>query len=599
MLKIIDACGSLLIMDEEESTVHFAHHSIKQYLLSDPTDLTVEQYHVRLREAEIQLGEICTTYLNLDTLNLQMKAPSKCLEIQPIQIPLAISTSSTASLRVVNKFAIQLLKANRPCTYDPQNQLQQTASLLQGPKAEQTYSFTSYAREYWLFHSRLFEQISVSNSKSISLWIILIEGVPGLMLPWAPEDLYDLGPKFSLWISHNQHGALLRQVIDFHKRLDDNITGYTSKKNLYRQDLLLFLGMYGPSLKLEPRFYGNALDLAIQERNETVVRLLLDNGVNINAVHPPSHIPLKIAIISGHKRIAQLLLERGAYIEADGEKDDALVLAAQYGRCEIVKLLLERGASIDHQDSYTRTALYAALKSGQTAAVKLLLDKGADIGVVMEGEEYHTALSAAIGRDQADEKVVPMLLDKVSGVDARSRVDKNPLHIAAAKGLLSIVQLLLEKGAYVNARNGRGDSPLFLAVSNNHMEIVYLLLEKGANVDASNRDGTTALHAAATKHHMTMVWLLLKWGADVNKGNLEGTTALHITMADPLMKMVGMLLSYGADPAAVDKAGSTPRSLACAGNHKEVVDLIDRTLASRALHKTHDAHRREREEQRQ
>ena len=67
MLKsLLDCCGSLLVVDEEDLTVHFAHRSVKQHLLSEPTDSDLRKYHINMEEADLYMGDIIVTYLILE-----------------------------------------------------------------------------------------------------------------------------------------------------------------------------------------------------------------------------------------------------------------------------------------------------------------------------------------------------------------------------------------------------------------------------------------------------------------------------------------------------------------------------------------------------
>ena len=63
MQKVLDCCGSLVIIDEELWTVHFAHHSIKQHLISN-AEGTNSAFALTSRSAESALTTICITYLN-------------------------------------------------------------------------------------------------------------------------------------------------------------------------------------------------------------------------------------------------------------------------------------------------------------------------------------------------------------------------------------------------------------------------------------------------------------------------------------------------------------------------------------------------------
>jgi ankyrin repeat protein len=50
--------------------------------------------------------------------------------------------------------------------------------------------------------------------------------------------------------------------------------------------------------------------------HETVVRLLLDNGANIEAMDEDCRTPLSLVLESGHKAVGRLLLDKGINIEA-------------------------------------------------------------------------------------------------------------------------------------------------------------------------------------------------------------------------------------------------------------------------------------------
>ena len=53
----------LIIRDQDEGTVQFAHHTIRQYLLSDIAKQRSGAFACSLREAELFVGEMCLTYL--------------------------------------------------------------------------------------------------------------------------------------------------------------------------------------------------------------------------------------------------------------------------------------------------------------------------------------------------------------------------------------------------------------------------------------------------------------------------------------------------------------------------------------------------------
>lgn len=72
------------------------------------------------------------------------------------------------------------------------------------------------------------------------------------------------------------------------------------------------------------------------------------------------------AAFAGHIEVVELLLERGADINAGGTDDKpALTWAAETGRREVAKLLLDKGAETGVQDMRGETAMDYAKRRGE------------------------------------------------------------------------------------------------------------------------------------------------------------------------------------------------------------------------------------------
>jgi ankyrin repeat protein len=89
-----------------------------------------------------------------------------------------------------------------------------------------------------------------------------------------------------------------------------------------------------------------------------------------------------IAAEKGHTKIVQLLLEKGADVNAKNKYGEtALMYAAENGHTETVQLLLEKGARYDpfYKTKYGFTYLMVFAIGGLTNYCQELLNKGADV----------------------------------------------------------------------------------------------------------------------------------------------------------------------------------------------------------------------------
>jgi ankyrin repeat protein len=89
---------------------------------------------------------------------------------------------------------------------------------------------------------------------------------------------------------------------------------------------------------------GNALHAAAVGGRESVVQLLLEKGADVNAQGGQYGNALHAAVVGGHKGIVKLLIEKGADVNARGPYGTPLQAASFRGHEELVRLLLEKGA---------------------------------------------------------------------------------------------------------------------------------------------------------------------------------------------------------------------------------------------------------------
>jgi ankyrin repeat protein len=143
---------------------------------------------------------------------------------------------------------------------------------------------------------------------------------------------------------------------------------------------------------------------ALTDQTE-IVKLLLDNGVNVDVKSDVGWTALMFAADKGFTNIVKLILQTGADINAqDNDGYTALMGAAFSGRTEVVKLLLENDADMNakatDEESRGTTALMSAAYNGYTEIVKLLTSKGADL--TAENMYGYTALKSASSKGHTE-----------------------------------------------------------------------------------------------------------------------------------------------------------------------------------------------------
>ena len=226
---------------------------------------------------------------------------------------------------------------------------------------------------------------------------------------------------------------------------------------------------------------------------------------NINFLDDTGATALHKAVSGGYNDIVQLLLTKGASIDAvDKENNTPLHHAARYDHTSIVELLLSKGASIEAKNEYLDTPLHHAAWNDHTSTVELLLSKGASIEAT---DKYNTTPLHRAAR-YGHTNTIELLLSKGASIEATDKYNNTPLHRAARYGHTSTVELLLSKGASIEATDKYNSTPLHLAAQYGYTSTVELLLEKGASIEVTNKHNYTPLRLARIFGHTRVVELL-------------------------------------------------------------------------------------------
>ncbi|KAJ5093985.1 hypothetical protein N7456_009846 [Penicillium angulare] len=329
-------------------------------------------------------------------------------------------------------------------------------------------------------------------------------------------------------------------------------------------DVVEYLIAKGSKLDCKDSDFRTPLALALRNGHLSVVKVLLDGGVDIaSARHGENKTrtssqksPIQEAAYHGHEDVIEYILSKSECPHDDAKS--CISAAAASGNIDLVSLLLQYGVGIDFQKitgcvygnmrpdeeiQHGPTALISAVESNQASMVQYLIENGADTECNLGfADDKQTALTLAV--HEGNEDVVEILLDGGADFDydlVRNAIKNREIgmlellltHLqieyydyqdtwlidAARIGDVGIFRLLfnnLELGGSSNA-----EEALMEAIQHDKLRIVKFLLQKGTNPNVPSIRCMSALDNALSNHNKGVLELLLQYGAHIHPETLE------------------------------------------------------------------------------
>ncbi|KAK1536005.1 hypothetical protein CPAR01_09547 [Colletotrichum paranaense] len=261
--KVLGFCGSLIMVDEEEKTVRFVHHSAKSFcqISVDRTSL----WQFTNEEAHNELGGTILTYLNYAIFETQLST-----NVVPIFDAGKISTgilrqtfhNSWSPIRLAENFVRAKTAPSRQIGHVIAQNIRQLNTIASD------HPFLPYAEEFWLLHTRFTVIPSTRH-----LWDVLVNKfdlpslptLPFVATAWAhiivPPELKNYPGLF--WSVQNSHVPMFNHVM---KICHDN-------RSLRFQSLRLisFLKVFRAlsTIPIIERFHATSVSLGIESHMAT------------------------------------------------------------------------------------------------------------------------------------------------------------------------------------------------------------------------------------------------------------------------------------------------------------------------------------------
>lgn len=316
--------------------------------------------------------------------------------------------------------------------------------------------------------------------------------------------------------------------------------------------------------------------LIVKKYNNEFIKLVIENGANINSSDEKGHTPLMMASYSGNLEIMKLLINIGVNIDAQANYGDtALIFACGMNDLKVVELLVKSNANLDIVNRSKNSALITAISHQNTDMGKILIENNCDIN--HQGQYGHTPLISAVHNQCID--VVQLLIKKGVDLDVQDEEGFSALlSCFSNEGMKKeIISLLVNAGANVNLRNQQGVSVLMHATIVEDKSIIKLLLNNDADADLIDNvfHSNSLVAACSNGGNEEIALLLIDYTNDLNLQSKDARSALLNAVNNNMINTVKKLLEAGANINIQNNSnGITPIMIACTQNNEDMVDLL-------------------------
>jgi len=329
----------------------------------------------------------------------------------------------------------------------------------------------------------------------------------------------------------------------------------------------LLLAHPGTSVNATDHLGATALIFAAQRGRQTILKLLADDGAQLDHKDSRGGPAILRAVDFDHLDCVRILQQRGADCFFDDMHGRNILHGCAINvRDTILRFLLQTLESLkpNAQDNKGQTPLHDAASRDHDRCARVLLDFGARTEIInnggqspvrtardsdstrclsllelarqsemeKEGREQHVDQTRAdtFGPDyempihsavmSLDNEALQSYLEKLGPktdalIASRNIEDsQNPLHVAALRGKVHAVTWLLDHGAAIDVQDLWDGTPLIRAVQYSQGDVVQLLLDRGASLDLRDKLDRTALDFANDRYFDPKIAsILIKKGA--------------------------------------------------------------------------------------
>lgn len=320
------------------------------------------------------------------------------------------------------------------------------------------------------------------------------------------------------------------------------------------KDIILY-----KNLAMEFKKYFSPILIAIfTHNNKDIVKLLLDNGAEINNGIGKEKTPVITMARLIPAQSEEEIKSRNESIEvvinfSKNLKNELIKSIYENDYVKFKKIVLKFG-SICIKDDEGNNVLHHALKTMNLEFAKLIFSIQPEL-MWQSNKRGETPLSYLNSNDKFT-KFRSLILElafkkdnskksNIFNLFSSSQNSQDALLNDIKNGKLEEVEKIIKSGIDLKEC---GSKALILAAIWGHKDIVKLLcLQKGANINSIDIEGNTALHYAANYQNKDVVGLLLDLGANKKRKNIYGEMPIDLANKNKNQEIIEMLLREKLD----------------------------------------------------
>ena len=260
---------------------------------------------------------------------------------------------------------------------------------------------------------------------------------------------------------------------------------------------------------------------AAKADDASVVKSLIKDGADVNAVDAEGVSALAYAIINDNYSLVKKLLKADAAVDAS-----VIIANAKSGNQKIFKLISNKGFNVNAKNEAGDTPIIHALKTDDLDLFSLFLLNNADLSIA--DSDGNTPLLLAIKKNLG-EKYINAIIETKPNFDIKNTAGETPLSLALTNKNGVLMQKLIFAGADINVADKTGLTPFWFAMENNNFKLAETLIAKGANT-STIRNGVTPVLYALQKNDRSLLERLVGLGSDINVDGDSGQTPLMYTL---------------------------------------------------------------------